>query len=68
MLMASGDVGLGVGLIGIAVLSGFYSLGPLGRTPQAGLFIPGPFWFRRIVVGITGTFALVAGIAMLAMK
>lgn len=65
MLLASGDVGLGIWLLVIAVGSGFYCFTRLGRIPQAGIFVPGPLWFRRTVVGLSGMFALVAGIAEL---
>jgi hypothetical protein len=66
MQLASGSVGLGITLLVVAVISGFYCFGPLGRIPQAGLFVPGPLWFRRTIVGLSGTFALVAGVAELA--
>jgi hypothetical protein len=65
MFLAAGNVGLGVTLIALAVLSAFYCFGPLGRSPQAGIFVPGPLWFRRTVVGSTGAFALIAGVAEL---
>jgi hypothetical protein len=64
-VLASSRVGLGVALLLIWAVSMFYAFGPLGKIDQAGLFIPGPVWFRRTVVGITGTFALIAGVAFL---
>jgi hypothetical protein len=45
--------------------SALYCFTPLGKNPQAGIFVPGPLWFRRTVVGLSGAFALVAGIAEL---
>jgi hypothetical protein len=65
MPLASGSVGLGITLLVVAVISGFYCFGPLGRSPHAGIFVPGPLWFRRTIVGLSGTFALVAGVAEL---
>jgi hypothetical protein len=64
---ASDRVPLGIVLLVMAVLSGFYAFGPLARSEHAGIFLLGPVWFRRIVVGLTGIFALSAGVAMLAM-
>lgn len=62
---SSGSVSLRITLLVVAVGSAFYCFTRLGRLPQAGIFVPGPLWFRRIVVGLSGTFALVGGIAEL---
>jgi hypothetical protein len=62
---SNGSVGLGITLLVVAVMSAFYCFTDLGRSPQAGIFVPGPLWFRRTVVGLSGAFALVAGIAEL---
>jgi hypothetical protein len=63
--LAAGNIGVGIWLLVIAVISAFYCFTPLGRHPKAGIFVPGPLWFRRTVVGLSGTIALVGGIAQL---
>jgi hypothetical protein len=63
--LAAGSVGLGITLLVVAIISAFYCFSRLGTLPQAGIFVPGPLWFRRTVVGLRGAFALVAGIAEL---
>ena len=65
MVLAAGHVGLGVTLLVVGVLSALYCFTRVGRNPHAGIFVPGPLWLRRMVVGLSGTFALVAGIAEL---
>jgi hypothetical protein len=68
MFLAAGNIGLGIWLLVIAVISGFYCFTRLGKIPQAGIFVPGPLWFRRTLVGLSGMLALVGGIAELVRK
>jgi hypothetical protein len=57
--------GAAIILLVVGVLSMFYAFGPLAESEHAGWLLPGPVRFRRVVVGITGAFALVGGVAAL---
>jgi hypothetical protein len=63
--LAASHPGFGIAALAYSALAAFYVLGPLWRSDQAGIYIPGPAWLRRSVVALTGVFMLVVGIAAL---
>jgi hypothetical protein len=64
-VLAETHLGLGIGALVYAAGATLYVLTPLWKSESAGIYIPGPPWLRRTVVGALGVCAFVFGIAAL---